>query len=158
MSDDGILFGEKRDGPGILDSMRSKASLPPDVLVGPDSIAIMSFTSGSDGRPKCVLGHHHSLAKYYPWMAEQFNLKVDSKIACLSGIAHDPIRRGKTHHAPGLSLYVDILPPLVLSAHILIPAEERTQPREDDRPLSRDLFVLAEPLNLMLHRRMLFLN
>lgn len=94
MNDDGILFGGKKGGADIFDSVRSKASSPPDVLVGPDSISVMSFTSGSEGRPKCVLGRHYSLAKYFPWMAERFNLSADSKFACLSGIAHDPIQRG----------------------------------------------------------------
>ena len=106
MSDDGILFGGKKDGADIFDRVRSKASSPPDVLVGPDSIGVMSFTSGSEGRPKCVLGRHYSLAKYFPWMAERFDLSADSKFACLSGIAHDPIQRGKTcrcHNVPALA-------------------------------------------------------
>jgi L-aminoadipate-semialdehyde dehydrogenase len=106
MSDDGILFGGNKDGADIFDKVRSKASSPPGVLVGPDSIGVMSFTSGSEGRPKCVLGRHYSLAKYFPWMAERFNLSADSKFACLSGIAHDPIQRGKTclcHHISALT-------------------------------------------------------
>ncbi|CAI6089735.1 unnamed protein product [Clonostachys chloroleuca] len=111
MSDDGILFGGKQDGVDIFDTLRSKASSPPDVLVGPDSVSVMSFTSGSEGRPKCVLGRHYSLAKYFPWMSKRFNLTADSKFACLSGIAHDPIQR-------------DIFTPLFLGAHLLIPAKE----------------------------------
>ncbi|KAH6887930.1 alpha-aminoadipate reductase [Thelonectria olida] len=111
MSDDGILFGGKKDGADIFDRVRSKASSPPEVLVGPDSIGVMSFTSGPEGRPKCVLGRHYSLAKYFPWMAERFNLSADSKFACLSGIAHDPIQR-------------DIFTPLFLGAQLLLPAKE----------------------------------
>ncbi|GAW19486.1 hypothetical protein ANO14919_089730 [Xylariales sp. No.14919] len=111
MSDDGVLFGGEKDGADIFDGVRSKASSPPDVLVGPDSIAVMSFTSGSEGRPKCVLGRHYSLAKYFPWMSERFHLSADSKFACLSGIAHDPIQR-------------DIFTPLFLGAQLLIPAKE----------------------------------
>ncbi|KAL7799182.1 hypothetical protein V8C37DRAFT_399005 [Trichoderma ceciliae] len=98
MSDDSILFGGQKDGADIFDRVRSKASSPPDVLVGLGSIGVMSFTSRLEGRPERVLGRHYSLAKYFPWMAERFNLSADSKFACLSGIARDPIQREDIAH------------------------------------------------------------
>lgn len=55
---------------------------------------------------KGVLGRHYSLAKYFPWMAEQFKWSSETKFACLSGIAHDPIQR-------------DIFTPLFLAAEIM---------------------------------------
>lgn len=95
LSDAGLLSGGEKGGRDIFDSVRDKASSPPDVLVGPDSNPTLSFTSGSEGRPKGVLGRHYSLTRYFPWMAKRFKLSSESVFACLSGIAHDPIQRGK---------------------------------------------------------------
>ncbi|KAI0485188.1 alpha-aminoadipate reductase [Xylariaceae sp. FL0804] len=114
LGDDGVLSGGERDGKDVFAGVRDKASSPPDVLVGPDSNPTLSFTSGSEGRPKGVLGRHYSLARYFPWMAKRFNLSSESVFACLSGIAHDPIQR-------------DIMTPLWLGAQLLIPAREDIQ-------------------------------
>lgn len=95
LSDAGLLSGGDKEGVDIFDSLRSKASSPPDVIVGPDSYPTLSFTSGSEGRPKGVLGRHYGLTRYFPWMAKRFNLSSESLFACLSGIAHDPIQRGE---------------------------------------------------------------
>ncbi|KAG6125848.1 putative NRPS-like protein biosynthetic cluster [Claviceps purpurea] len=112
--DDGLLLGGEVNGRDIFESLRPRAASPPDVLVGPDSNPTLSFTSGSEGRPKGVLGRHFSLAKYFPWMAERFNLSQDSKFTMLSGIAHDPIQR-------------DIFTPLFLGAQLLVPSKEDIQ-------------------------------
>ncbi|KAF7552462.1 hypothetical protein G7Z17_g4297 [Cylindrodendrum hubeiense] len=114
LSDAGLLSGGEIEGTDIFASIRDKASSPPDVLVGPDSNPTLSFTSGSEGKPKGVLGRHYSLARYFPWMAKRFNLSSESVFACLSGIAHDPIQR-------------DIMTPLFLGAQLLIPAKEDIQ-------------------------------
>ncbi|KAI8666078.1 Alpha-aminoadipate reductase [Fusarium keratoplasticum] len=114
LSDAGLLSGGDKEGVDIFDSLRSKASSPPDVIVGPDSYPTLSFTSGSEGRPKGVLGRHYGLTRYFPWMAKRFNLSSESLFACLSGIAHDPIQR-------------DIMTPLFLGAQLLIPAKEDIQ-------------------------------
>ncbi|KAH7367788.1 alpha-aminoadipate reductase [Plectosphaerella cucumerina] len=114
LSDSGVLTGGDKDGSDIFASILHKASTPPNVVVGPDSNPTLSFTSGSEGRPKGVLGRHYSLARYFPWMAERFNLSSESIFACLSGIAHDPIQR-------------DIMTPLWLGAQLLIPAKEDIQ-------------------------------
>ncbi|KAJ3464517.1 hypothetical protein MRS44_009303 [Fusarium solani] len=114
LSDTGLLSGGDKEGVDIFDSLRSKASSPPDVIVGPDSYPTLSFTSGSEGRPKGVLGRHYGLTRYFPWMAKRFNLSSESLFACLSGIAHDPFQR-------------DIMTPLFLGAQLLIPAKEDIQ-------------------------------
>lgn len=114
IGDDGFLFGGEVDGRDVFETVRAKAELPPAVLVGPDSNPTLSFTSGSEGRPKGVLGRHYSLAKYFPWMAERFNLSAESKFTMLSGIAHDPIQR-------------DIFTPLFLGAQLLVPSKEDIQ-------------------------------
>lgn len=54
--------------------------------IGPDSVPTLSFTSGSEGRPKGVRGRHFSLAYYFNWMASRFNIDSNDRITMLSGI------------------------------------------------------------------------
>ncbi|KAF6822859.1 L-2-aminoadipate reductase large subunit [Colletotrichum plurivorum] len=114
LSDDGLLFGGKVGDQDIFAGLRDKASTPPDVVVGPDSNPTLGFTSGSEGKPKGVLGRHYGLTRYFPFMSRRFNLTSESVFACLSGIAHDPIQR-------------DIMTPLWLGAQLLIPSKEDIQ-------------------------------
>lgn len=65
----------------------------PAVSTGRDSVPTLSFTSGSEGKPKGVQGRHFSLAYYIPWMQQRFGLSKDDRFTMLSGIAHDPIQR-----------------------------------------------------------------
>ncbi|KAH7156929.1 hypothetical protein EDB81DRAFT_840883 [Dactylonectria macrodidyma] len=111
ISDDGFLDGGKVNGIDVFAQARPKATQVPDVLIGPDSNPTLSFTSGSEGRPKGVLGRHYSLCKYFPWMAETFNLSAESRFTLLSGIAHDPVQR-------------DIFTPLFLGASLYCPSKE----------------------------------
>jgi L-aminoadipate-semialdehyde dehydrogenase len=111
IDDSGHLQGSATGSDDVFAAVRSKASSPPDAPVGPDSNPTLSFTSGSEGRPKGVLGRHYSLAYYFSWMAEQFQLSAESKFTMLSGIAHDPIQR-------------DIFTPLFLGAQLLVPSKE----------------------------------
>lgn len=83
-------------GPNGLDVLKSHAHLgetDPNVIIGPDSVGTLSFTSGSTGIPKGVRGRHFSLTHFFPWMGERFGLSEESKFTMLSGIAHDPIQR-----------------------------------------------------------------
>lgn len=114
IDDDGVLSGGKVHGMDVFDNVRSKSADPPNALVGPDSNPTLSFTSGSEGRPKGVLGRHYSLAYYFSWMAERFQLNERSKFTLLSGIAHDPVQR-------------DIFTPLFLGAQLLVPSKEDIQ-------------------------------
>lgn len=77
----------------ILHSHSHLGNTDPNVVLGPDSIGTLSFTSGSTGIPKGVKGRHYSLTHFFPWMGERFGLSADSKFTMLSGIAHDPIQR-----------------------------------------------------------------
>ncbi|KAL1839461.1 hypothetical protein VTK73DRAFT_4034 [Phialemonium thermophilum] len=108
LSDGGDLKGGLVDGEDCLAPYASRRSDYPNVQVGPDSIPTLSFTSGSEGRPKGVQGRHFSLTYYTPWMAERFGLSENDRFTMLSGIAHDPIQR-------------DIFTPLFLGAKIVIP-------------------------------------
>ncbi|RKL14306.1 hypothetical protein BFJ70_g15729 [Fusarium oxysporum] len=112
-TDDGELTAGE-DSADIFANVKERTSTPPDMLIGPDSNCTLSFTSGTQGLPKGVLGRHYSLAKYFPWMAERFGLSSESVFACLSGISHDPIQR-------------DIMTPLALGASLILPTKEDIQ-------------------------------
>jgi L-aminoadipate-semialdehyde dehydrogenase len=114
LRDDGSLVGGELDGKDVFAEQQQLKSKGPGVLVGPDSIPTLSFTSGSEGRPKGVQGRHYSLAYYFDWMAERFNLSKDDKFTMLSGIAHDPIQR-------------DIFTPLFLGAQLYVPNKDDIQ-------------------------------
>lgn len=92
LSDSGELSGGLVDGKDCLAAQASSREQEPNVVVGPDSIPTLSFTSGSEGRPKGVQGRHFSLTYYLPWMAERFGLSEVDRFTMLSGIAHDPIQ------------------------------------------------------------------
>ncbi|CAG8975772.1 hypothetical protein HYALB_00009292 [Hymenoscyphus albidus] len=114
LKDDGTLVGGSINGKDVLKEQISLKSKGPGVVVGPDSTPTLSFTSGSEGRPKGVRGRHYSLAYYFDWMAENFKLTKDDKFTMLSGIAHDPIQR-------------DIFTPLFLGAQLLVPSKDDIQ-------------------------------
>lgn len=114
LQDNGTITGGMVDGNDCLQSQASEKASMPNVVVGPDSTPTLSFTSGSEGRPKGVKGRHFSLAYYFDWMAERFNLGASDSFTMLSGIAHDPIQR-------------DIFTPLFLGARLLVPAKENIQ-------------------------------
>ena len=78
---------------GDLAAFKHLSDTDPNVVIGPDSIGTLSFTSGSTGIPKGVRGRHFSLTHFFPWMGETFGLGPQSKFTMLSGIAHDPIQR-----------------------------------------------------------------
>ncbi|KAF5864689.1 large subunit of alpha-aminoadipate reductase [Aspergillus alliaceus] len=114
LRDDGSLLGGSINGQDVLANQVPFGSKPVGVVVGPDSIPTLSFTSGSEGRPKGVRGRHFSLAYYFDWMSETFKLNPNDRFTMLSGIAHDPIQR-------------DIFTPLFLGAQLLVPAREDIQ-------------------------------
>ena len=112
LQDDGTLAGgSSGDTSDCLLHATSEKSESPAVVVGPDSTPTLSFTSGSEGRPKGVKGRHFSLAYYFPWMKDRFRLSEDDRFSMLSGIAHDPIQR-------------DIFTPLFLGASLIVPPAE----------------------------------
>ncbi|KAE8355816.1 hypothetical protein BDV28DRAFT_128172 [Aspergillus coremiiformis] len=114
LRDDGSLQGGAINGQDVLANEVPLGSKSVGVVVGPDSIPTLSFTSGSEGRPKGVRGRHFSLAYYFDWMSETFKLTPNDRFTMLSGIAHDPIQR-------------DIFTPLFLGAQLLVPAREDIQ-------------------------------
>ena len=114
LRDDGFLQGGEVSGKDVFESVRELKAKSPGVVVGPDSTPTLSFTSGSEGKPKGVRGRHYSLAFYFDWMAKTFNLSEKDKFTMLSGIAHDPIQR-------------DMFTPLFLGAQLLVPSKNDIQ-------------------------------
>ncbi|KAG9305834.1 hypothetical protein G9A89_006245 [Geosiphon pyriformis] len=105
------LKGGEVDGNDILNMVHDRETQDVGIIIGPDSIGTLSFTSGSTGIPKGVRGRHFSLTHYYPWMAQEFGLSEKDRFTMLSGIAHDPIQR-------------DIFTPMFLGAELHIPTSE----------------------------------
>jgi L-aminoadipate-semialdehyde dehydrogenase len=91
------ILGGANDGIDVLKAQVRLAETDPNVILGPDSIGTLSFTSGSTGIPKGVRGRHYSLTHFFPWMGNRFGLTETSKFTMLSGIAHDPIQRDSTY-------------------------------------------------------------
>ncbi|EER23582.1 large subunit of alpha-aminoadipate reductase [Coccidioides posadasii str. Silveira] len=114
LRNDGSLQGGSINGNDVLQPQVALKAKPVGVVVGPDSTPTLSFTSGSEGRPKGVRGRHFSLAYYFPWMSKTFKLSENDRFTLLSGIAHDPVQR-------------DIFTPLFLGAMLLVPSREDIQ-------------------------------
>ena len=87
------------------DAKAGQARLPQ-----PHDVAVVTFTSGSTGQPKGVMGRHASLTHFYKWMASRFVISENDRFSMCSGIAHDPLQR-------------DIFTPLFFGAAIHIPTD-----------------------------------
>ena len=86
------------------------------VAIDFDDAAYLSFTSGTEGKPKAVVGTHGGLAGLVKTMATTFELNasidVQSRFGMLSSLVHDPLQR-------------DMFTPLCLGAELMIPTIEQ---------------------------------
>lgn len=99
-----VAGGSMEDGSvDVLAPQTRLAEIDPNVVIGPDSVGTLSFTSGSTGVPKGVKGRHYSLTHFFPWMGQRFEIGEHSRFTMLSGIAHDPIQRDSEFPGPPLS-------------------------------------------------------
>ncbi|MCJ8273818.1 MAG: non-ribosomal peptide synthetase, partial [Psychrosphaera sp.] len=83
-----------------------------DVLaanIKPNQAACITFTSGSTGVPKAVIGKHQGLSGYLQWLPQQMSVDANDRFSLLSGLTHDPLQR-------------DIFGALCLGAILVIPS------------------------------------
>ncbi|RDB30310.1 L-2-aminoadipate reductase [Hypsizygus marmoreus] len=106
-----ISGGFDTSGVDVLQAHARLGETDPNIVLGPDSVGTLSFTSGSTGIPKGVRGRHFSLTHFFPWMGERFGLNESSRFTMLSGIAHDPIQR-------------DMFTPLFFGAQLHVPTAD----------------------------------
>ncbi len=84
----------------------------PEIPIGPDDAACITFTSGSTGKPKAVVGRHGPLSHFYPWIGERFGLSESDRFGMLSALSHDPLQR-------------DLFTPLWFGAALCVPEPDR---------------------------------
>ncbi len=77
-----------------------------------ESPACITFTSGTTGVPKAIVGRHSALTSFMPWMAKTFDLSDQDTFSLLSGLVHDPLQR-------------DMFTPVWLGATLVVPTEEQ---------------------------------
>lgn len=67
IDDQGILMGGylEEGKEDVLDCVRTKSSISPKIVVGPDSIGTLSFTSGSTGIPKGISTARHHITIWF---------------------------------------------------------------------------------------------
>jgi L-aminoadipate-semialdehyde dehydrogenase len=125
LPDGTILGGTGPNGVDVLNHQVPLADVDPNVILGPDSVGTLSFTSGSTGIPKGVKGRHFSLTHFFPWMGERFGLSKNSKFTMLSGIAHDPIQRDS--ESPIIEIVISQSPTCFCSVHTSFPRRSVTR-------------------------------
>jgi amino acid adenylation domain-containing protein len=84
----------------------------PEIVVGPDDLAYLAFTSGTTGEPKGIVGTHGPLSHFLNWHIEKFSLNESDRFSMFSGLSHDPLLR-------------DIFTPLWAGATLCIPEPEK---------------------------------
>ncbi|HEX6746468.1 MAG TPA: amino acid adenylation domain-containing protein [Longimicrobium sp.] len=103
-----VVLRPRGDAPAEDVDGLGAAGEAPRIDIGADTLAYLSFTSGTTGTPKAVMGRHSSLTHFTPWLAAEFGLAASDRFSLLSGLAHDPLHR-------------DVFTPLQLGAAVVVP-------------------------------------
>jgi len=106
------IVGESRITLGPTSKASSNqiaGKLESEIQVQPDSPAYLTFTSGTTGEPKCIVGTHRPVSHFLKWHSHEFGLNASDRFSMLSGLAHDPLLR-------------DIFAPLWVGGTVCIPA------------------------------------
>jgi amino acid adenylation domain-containing protein len=100
----------------LLAMLAGEPGRAPEVEIGPADLAYVTFTSGTTGVPKGILGTHAPLSHFLEWHAGTFELGEHDRFSVLSGLSHDPLLR-------------DLFAPLWVGATACMPsAESREDP------------------------------
>ncbi|PYS77698.1 MAG: hypothetical protein DMF66_08945, partial [Acidobacteria bacterium] len=99
------------DHGGAGDPSMSYPADDPAVVINPDDVAYVTFTSGSTGQPKGIVGTHRPLSHFLEWHGRRFGLGESDRFSMLSGLAHDPLLR-------------DIFTPLWVGGVLCVPDAE----------------------------------
>ncbi|MCP4657458.1 MAG: amino acid adenylation domain-containing protein, partial [bacterium] len=97
-----------RSAAGAEQFLDEYSTAAPEVAIGAGDPAYVTFTSGSTGVPKGILGHHGPAGHFLDWHRAAFELSPNDRFSMLSGLNHDPLLR-------------DIFTPLWLGAVLVIP-------------------------------------
>jgi amino acid adenylation domain-containing protein len=65
----------------------------PELQIRPEDVATVTFTSGTTGEPKAVVGTHQPLAHFFSWQRKTFGFGAADRFSVLSGLGHDPLVR-----------------------------------------------------------------
>ena len=86
-------------------------------LPKPGGPACITFTSGSTGIPKAVVGSHGALTSHLRHQVDRFGWSAGDRFSMLGGLANDPLQR-------------DIFNPLCIGAQVIVPDENVLSPQQ----------------------------
>jgi len=76
----------------LIDWLAGSVNQPVHTSVAND-LAWLSFTSGTSGRPRAVLGELGPLCRFLDWQANRLELTHTDRFTAFSGLGHDPLLR-----------------------------------------------------------------
>ena len=81
------------DEPSVNSLLANYSDEDPEIIINPNQLAYLAFTSGTTGKPKAVLGEHASLTHFVPWLRQSFDLRGSDRFSVLSGLSWNLLQR-----------------------------------------------------------------